>query len=96
MLYKFCVTQLFSRAGVSNISTSDQNRPVKDSNLAQWTALENLKEYARSYTKVNLMTESSCFFNFHYMNLVSFGFFFGFLQWVRRKKAHFLSVKKLS
>lgn len=85
MLYKFCVTQLFSRAGVSNISTSNQNRPVKDSNLAQWTALENLKEYARSYTKVNLMTESSCFFNFHYMNLVLFGFFCFFTVGAQKK-----------
>lgn len=89
MLYKFCVTQLFSRAGVSNISTSDQNRPVKDSNLAQWTALENLKEYARSYTKVNLMTESSCFFNFHYMNLVSFVCFFWFFTVGAQKKSTF-------
>lgn len=94
MLYKFCVTQLFSRAGVSNISTSDQNRPVKDSNLAQWTALENLKEYARSYTKVNLMTESSCFFNFHYMNLVSFGgFFLFFYSGCAEKKHIFFQLK---
>lgn len=93
MLYKFCVTQLFSRAGVSNISTSDQNRPVKDSNLAQWTALENLKDYARSYTKVNLMTESSCFFNFHYMNLVSFGFFLFFYSGCAEKKHIFFQLK---
>lgn len=92
MLYKFCVTQLFSRAGVSNISTSDQNRPAKDSNLAQWTALENLKEYARSYTKVNLMTESSCFFIFHYMNLVSFGFVF-FYSGCAEKKHIFFQLK---
>lgn len=92
MLYKFCVTQLFSRAGVSNISTSNQNRPVKDSNLAQWTALENLKEYARSYTKVNLMTESSCFFNFHYMNLVLFFFCF-FYSGCAEKKHIFFQLK---
>lgn len=93
MLYKFCVTQLFSRAGVSNISTSNQNRPVKDSNLAQWTALENLKEYARSYTKVNLMTESSCFFNFHYMNLVLFVFFCFFYSGCAEKKHIFFQLK---